>query len=89
MDAPIVDWSVSTEPDNASHTLAFIFGYARFSWICVWPCRVSTVAGYTGWQDDERAGVVAFRANQLFFRLDFDTFLRKEDFEWGEANIEK
>jgi len=88
VDVPIADGSVSAEPDNASNALAFVFGYARFSRICVWPCRVSTVAGYTGWQDDERAGVVALRADQLFFRFDCDTLLRKEDSEWGEANIE-
>ena len=55
----------------------FAFGLAASA---LWPG--------TGWQDDERAGVVALRADQLFFRFDCDTLLRKEDSEWGEANIE-
>jgi hypothetical protein len=46
------------------------------------------MAGYTGWQDDERAGIVALCADQLFFRLFCDTILKKDDFEWDETNIE-
>ena len=45
------------------------------------------MAGYTGRQDDERAGIVALCADQLFFRLFCDTILKKDDFEWDETNM--